>query len=244
MIKFDISKNVPKFIMNDKNGYALAMAIEAGLNKMNSIIKRSMDMMENIDSMPEWFLDELAWEMNCLYDYAADVEIKRNFIRNATSNYKILGTPEAVNKSIKAAFNDGEVVEWFEYDGNPYRYRIKTTHSINKEKIDYLVNLLKPVVNVRSEYDGLIAERDFGTATSYIGCVIVKHKKINLTDGNDNLWYVDYYTNDFDDYYTDEKGNILARLNSYRFTDENDNPLTDEEDNVLYEENGGYTWEI
>ena len=35
MFTFDITKWVPRFLLNDKNGYALAKAIEAALQMMN-----------------------------------------------------------------------------------------------------------------------------------------------------------------------------------------------------------------
>ena len=59
MIKFDVTKNVPKFILRDKNGYAIAKAIEAGIQKMNDIVEEGVSYIEDTEAMPEWRLDEL-----------------------------------------------------------------------------------------------------------------------------------------------------------------------------------------
>lgn len=83
MFQFDIQKWIPKFIWNDRNGHALAMAINAGLQMLNDSAAEGLKLINDYDDMPEWRLDELAWETNCLYDYNAPIETKRQWIKNA-----------------------------------------------------------------------------------------------------------------------------------------------------------------
>ena len=94
MIEFDISSLIPKFIMQDKNGFALAKAIERGVQMFNEIIQDSIDCILDVDKMPEWRLDELAQEYNILYDYTADVETKRKWIAKAGWYASMYGTTE------------------------------------------------------------------------------------------------------------------------------------------------------
>ena len=93
MFELDITKWVPKFILADKNGYALAKAIEAGLQSANDIVSQGVDCITDVDAMPEWRLDEVAWEYNILYDYDADIATKRKWVSDAVQTYAIYGTP-------------------------------------------------------------------------------------------------------------------------------------------------------
>ena len=79
MFVFDVTKYVPQFLLNDKNGYAMAKAIEAGINYMNTACLNGTKLIYDVDTMPEWRLDELAWEYNLVYDYTADIDVKRDW---------------------------------------------------------------------------------------------------------------------------------------------------------------------
>ena len=66
----NITRLFPSFLLDDRNGYAMAKAIERMLNILLETIQTGLSCVKNIDSMPEWRLDELAWEQGCLYDYS------------------------------------------------------------------------------------------------------------------------------------------------------------------------------
>ena len=83
MISFDIRDIIPAFILADKNGYAMAKAIEAGLKYYVEKSRKGLDIITDVDAMPEWRLDEQAEDYNILYDYNADIEAKRDWVRNA-----------------------------------------------------------------------------------------------------------------------------------------------------------------
>ena len=74
MINFNVADVFPRFILNDTNGYAMAKAIEAALKYFLAKCQEGLDTLQDVDKMPEWRLDECAWESNCLYDYNADVD--------------------------------------------------------------------------------------------------------------------------------------------------------------------------
>ena len=81
MFQFDIQKWIPKFVWNDRNGHALAMAINAGLKMLNDSAAVGLKLINDYDAMPEWRLDELAWETNCLYDYTLQSRQKDNGLK-------------------------------------------------------------------------------------------------------------------------------------------------------------------
>ena len=104
MFEFDFSRLFPRFLLNDKNGYAMAKAIEAGLNYFLEKCQDGLDCVQNVEKMPEWRLDEMAWEYNILYDYAAPVATKRIWIANAIEYYAKYGTAAAITKYLEGVF--------------------------------------------------------------------------------------------------------------------------------------------
>ena len=155
MFTIDITKWVPKFILYDKNGYALAKAIEAGLQKMNDIIDEGVKLITDYDTMPEWRLDELAWELNCLYDFHADIETKRKWIKNAIPYYRLYGTPQAIFNYIGGYFDDVELEENWQYNGSPYHFRVLVDGEWTPENEAWAREAIDRAKNVRSVLDML-----------------------------------------------------------------------------------------
>lgn len=157
MIDFLIEELVPHFLLADKNGYALAKAIEAALNYYVKAVKQGLEIIDDVERMPEWRLDEMAWELGATwYDYTADIETKRAVISGAEEYYNRLGTPSAVERIINDVYGEGTVEEWFEYGGEPYHYQVNTTNNsaIFENRAKFL-ELLELTANVRSVLDNI-----------------------------------------------------------------------------------------
>lgn len=87
-------------------------------------------LLANIDKLPEDVLDELAVDLHIdWYDANADIDVKRNLIKNSDKVHMYLGTPFAVEQVVQDYFGDGVVEEWFEYGGDPYHFRVVTSNS-------------------------------------------------------------------------------------------------------------------
>ena len=157
MFDFDVEKWVPKFILADKNGYAIAKAIEAAMRSMNATVRQSLDCLLDYDTMPEWRLDELAWELNCLYDYNASIETKREWIKNAVPLYRLFGTPQAVYKYLAGYFDDVELEEAWQYGGDPYHFRVTLSGEWTDEHELWARRAIEESKNVRSVMDTLAA---------------------------------------------------------------------------------------
>ena len=153
MFKFDIKEWIPQFIYNDRNGYALAKAIETGMQVMNNAISDGIKCMSDYDSMPEWRLDEMAWETNCLYDYDANIEIKRLWIKKALPLYRLYGTPSAIEQYVGSYFDAVELQEFWEYYGEPYHFRVTVEGSWTPERETWLKKAISYAKNVRSVLD-------------------------------------------------------------------------------------------
>ena len=155
MFRFDIEQFVPKFILRDKNGYAIAMALQGAITYMNDLIEDSVDIVTMIDAMPEWRLDEMAWELNCLYDFKADIETKRNWIKNAIPYYRLYGTPQAIRQYISSYFDNIELEEYWQYGGEPYHFRILVEGDWTPENEAWARHAAATAKNVRSIMDSI-----------------------------------------------------------------------------------------
>lgn len=156
MFTIDIEQFTPKFILADKNGYALARALEAGLNRMNAIVKQGVDCLSDYNTMPEWRLDELAWEYNILYDYNAEIATKREWIANATQFYNLYGTPRGIVQYLEAVFDTVNLEEWWQYNADPFHFRVTVTGEWSETADDWAKKAVAMTQNVRSVLDNII----------------------------------------------------------------------------------------
>lgn len=118
-------------------------------------IQNGIDVTLNVDSMPEWRLDEMAWELNTVYDYSADIESKRRWIREATALYASYGTVEAVYNYLSGYFDIITVEESWEYGGEPYHFRVIVDGQWDASKIAWARQAIEATKNVRSVLDEL-----------------------------------------------------------------------------------------
>lgn len=155
MIQVDIRRLLPTFLLQDKNGYAMAKALEAGMQKYCEITSVGIDTVLDVDKMPEWRLDEMAWETSCLYDYAAGIEEKRAWIRNAARNYSQYGTKAAIVNYLSGLFEYVTVEENWEYGGSPFHFRVNVNVPPTEETERWAQSAIERVKNVRSVLDDI-----------------------------------------------------------------------------------------
>lgn len=157
MFEFDIAHLFPRFLLNDRNGYAMAKAIEAGLKYFLKTCQDGLDCVQNVEKMPEWRLDEMAWELNCLYDFHADVGSKRKWIRDAIPLFASYGTTEAINNFLTGYFDDIEVEEYWQYGGDPFHFRVTLSGEWTDDREAWARRAIATSKNVRSVLDSLAA---------------------------------------------------------------------------------------
>ena len=151
--------SAPQFIMRDRNGRALAMAIDAAMAKFKQIVQKGLADINDTDNMDEWRLDELAWEYALpWYDYSADIESKRRVIKSIYETISIMGTPRAVANVISASLGSvARLAEWFEYNGEPYHFRVISSGEIlSATELAKLYSAIDAAKNVRSVMDNLL----------------------------------------------------------------------------------------
>ena len=152
-ISFNIERLVPRFLLADKNGYALAKAIERAFQIVAEKAQNGLNIILDVDKMPEWRLDELAKDYNCLYDFSADVESKRTWIKNARYMVEIVGTPEGVMQYLRGYFDDVSIEEAWDYEGDPFHFRVIIGGNWNESLEDWALRAIEHAKNARSVLD-------------------------------------------------------------------------------------------
>lgn len=147
---------LPQFMRDDAAVKGLATGIDSivpGLSASLSVLST----WDHIDNLSEDELDALAWELNIQwYDSGANIDIKRELVKNSDKVYQHLGTKWAVENVINTYFGEGYVSEWFEYEGDPGHFRVYSTNpSLNNERLSEFLNLLDKVKRASAKLDGI-----------------------------------------------------------------------------------------
>lgn len=115
---------LPKVLADDKNLLALATAIAEALVEHLKDIPLE-EIYTRIDELPEAVLDVLAYDWKIdWYDFDYPIEAKRNLVKTNYYIHRHLGTVGAVKEAIRAIYPDSDVEEWFDYGGDPYKFRV------------------------------------------------------------------------------------------------------------------------
>ncbi len=152
----DFKRLLPAFMRDDGAVTGLSLALNEIVPQLEGSIQ-TLSTWDSIDLLSEEELDALAWELNILwYDVGANIDTKRDVIKNSDLVYRRLGTKWAVESVIKSYFGDGYITEWFEYGGQPGRFRVYTANpSVSEERYGEFLNLLEKIKRASAKFDGL-----------------------------------------------------------------------------------------
>lgn len=117
----------------------------------------------DLEEQPEEVIDLLASELRTQYYRSTlDLDTKRQLVKNTLIWYMSAGTPAAVEELVRIVFGDGKVTEWFEYDGNPYCFKIITDAVLTENMMSYFSRMIRKVKNTRSHLDAVEIQRRIG----------------------------------------------------------------------------------
>lgn len=184
MMDIKIRDLLPAFLLSDRNGRALAKALERAFHMAEAAIQEGLDRLQDISKMPEWRLDEMAWAYDLLYNYDAIIEAKRDWVRRATLMRRIYGTPEAIAQYLRSVLGTVAVEEWWAYGAEPYHFRVRTPDvNAASEFGPFIQQVVERTKNLRSVYDGVLAEADIPSAQLYLGFVTAGAEIIIIPGG-------------------------------------------------------------
>ena len=108
-------------------------------------------------------LDLLAWQFHIEgYEQAQTIQEKRNLIKNAIELHRYKGTPYAIKKVFQALGLDANLQEWFDYNGDPYKFKVFVKTIIQDEDTyRSFIELINEYKNVRSWFDAIGFHREW-----------------------------------------------------------------------------------
>lgn len=121
---------LPDFMHDDPAVQGLAEAVEDILFSPAQEVPNAA-VWNRIDQMDAAQLDELAWELDIdWWDTSWDIATKRATAKSSDRIYQKRGTKWAVEQVVKDVFYGGYVMEWTEYSGEPFHFRISTEYPL------------------------------------------------------------------------------------------------------------------
>lgn len=146
---------VPEFMRDDHTVRGLCAAADAMFQQLINAVFISW-WRKYIDELSADQLDDMAKQIEISwYDDAADVSSKRNVLKNYENVLAISGTPDAIKFAVKDIFGDVEIIEWPEYDGKPYHFKINVHAKFNEESEKRVDSAILRAKNVRSIIDSV-----------------------------------------------------------------------------------------
>lgn len=148
---------LPPNLRNDPDIKAASKAIDSGFLAVVDLSKNII-ILPRVDEQPVDVLDHLAYYLHVdFYDRSLPLETKRKLVKESVYIHQIKGTPKAVELLIETLFDEGVVEEWFDYGGDPYRFRVVTSNqSATNESAEEFIRALNTVKNIRSHLDSVI----------------------------------------------------------------------------------------
>ena len=196
---------IPEALRKEPEIQAASFALHETAKMLLDKVDRSM-VYAGIDILPEEIIDLLAEEFRAqYYDGSMSLQKKREAVKKAMQWYKKAGTLSAVDELVEFMYGEHKVHEWFQYDGQPYTFRVEIMGlnvQITEKGLENFLSALQKVKNTRSLLEMLIFHRRIdqkvysgAAVASYSRQVIVdfyteqKQENINLHSGTQRAHY-------------------------------------------------------
>ncbi|HSA05864.1 MAG TPA: phage tail protein I [Candidatus Gastranaerophilales bacterium] len=131
-------------------------AFDELLSRFNSLDTNKL-LVYLVDTVDASALPHLAEQFHILGNegwlFASAEQEKRELIKNAIELHRYKGTKYALRKVLEILNLNGKIREWFEYQGNPYRFMVSIdlkNRGFNSVTEKQLLDLIEETKNVRS----------------------------------------------------------------------------------------------
>lgn len=172
--------SLPQALQGDGSIVALAQAISSVLSGRIEEIDH-LRIYPAIDQLDEPLLDILAHDFKVdWWDADYTLEEKRRTLKDSWRVHKLMGTKAAVETAISAIYPNTKVLEWFEYGGSPYHFRLDiniTDDYLQSDRQRRVLERLNYYKNLRSHLDDLKYFMEAAAGTScvcgkMVGCYV------------------------------------------------------------------------
>ena len=155
-----ISQHLPESL-NDRNVKELAELSDVFLHRINALIGKLL-IYPNVNNLDEELINYLGYQQH-IENFSKNLSLdsKKELIKNSFLIHRYKGTPWAVETALSLMLAPTDILEWFEYNGKPYRFRPLINMSdarvvLDRERKKELIKIINATKNVRSWLDGIL----------------------------------------------------------------------------------------
>ncbi|TCI25580.1 phage tail protein I [Exiguobacterium sp. SH5S4] len=128
---FSLRDILPRSLTSQPENAALTEAI----TEMFRFVLEQTDVLDPTNPIPEMLLDIIAKEEHLdYYDDQLSADQKRALIQSSWSVHRKKGTAQAIEDVVSIILDKARIVEWFEYGGDPYHFRIEIDGPLRSER--------------------------------------------------------------------------------------------------------------
>ncbi|MGE4298901.1 MAG: phage tail protein I [Desulfovibrionaceae bacterium] len=153
------------------NATAQEIALAKTTARIGDVPTLAVRAMWNPDTCPAALLPWLAWALSVdMWDDAWPEARKRAVIKASVAVHRIKGTPAAVEGMLAALGFDAGLVEWPEYDGDPYTFKVSTASPmLTVEDYATLLAGVTSSKNARSHLAAIVVENGLDASPAACG---------------------------------------------------------------------------
>ncbi len=152
---------LPHNLQSDETIKQFAEVLENEIVTLDNIISQ-LTIYANIDTLNEAYIDAMADAFHIThnegYQFADTLDKKRSLVKNAISLHKHKGTLYSIRQVLDTLDLKGNILEWFEYDGEPYHFKldIDLSDGVSFETVNKLIALINEFKNARSHLERIL----------------------------------------------------------------------------------------
>lgn len=165
---------LPESLKEDERIKNISEVISSELQLINNDIEKLL-IIPNVDNLEEEILDELAYGFHVdFYKSDLSLENKRLLVKESLYLHMKKGTPAAVEELTKKIFGDGRVIEWFEYEGTPHCFKVKTSNreAVDEKALEFL-EAINSVKRLSSKLEEVIISQSTKSIITIAGTVSI-----------------------------------------------------------------------
>lgn len=195
-----LSDIMPPNLLNDPFIKAMCNALDVQINNLVENNKK-LSIYANIDNLPEEIINFLAWQFHVdFFDESWTLKQKREAVKNSIKWHRYKGSIGVLEDYISTIFGNARVIEWFDYDGKPYHFKIDmiTGEIPSIEALNKILKAIYTIKNTRSWCDSLGFFRNIDNKI-YIGLHQSQFKqyKVKLNQLNNTSLKSTIYTGNY-----------------------------------------------
>ena len=170
--------------MQNVEMYALGKAFDRQIKKL-MLFCQKLSFWADLEKLPPKYYDYAAATLRALY-YRSEYtdSVKLQILRQALQIYKFAGTEKAVELLANTVFADAKFVPWYEYDGEPYHFKMVLPTVLTEEAFLFIADLIWKVKAARSIFDGIEAVDYQFDVEAYAGAGGISYPNLIVTNSS------------------------------------------------------------